>query len=188
MEAISGFIKKVIPVLLFMPIYSGYSQTSGNVNLPFTIPQVALIDIEPSASSSISFALTVDNESGQPINATGATNNSLWINYSSTFPTGSPNRKVTVQVSSGTIPSGIDITLTPDSYSGTGQGTFGTSAGAVVLSATPKTLISGIGRCYTGNGNTNGHRLNYALSISNYQSLYYNQSATLLIAFTLTDM
>jgi hypothetical protein len=188
MDAIIMNIKKLILVLLFMPIHWVYCQTTGNINLAFAIPQVALVDIEPSASSSISFALTVNNESGQPISATGATNNSLWINYSSTFPTGGLNRKVTVQVSSGTIPSGIDITLTPDSYSGTGQGTFGTSAGAVVLSATPKTLISGIGRCYTGNGNTNGHRLNYALSISSYQSLYYNQSTTLQIAFTLTDM
>jgi hypothetical protein len=189
MATISNFKKKIFLVILMMPVCNAFCQTVDDVSLSFTIPELSLIDIEPSAQTSLTFNLTANTEAGLPISATGATNNSLWLNYSSSIPTGRPNKKVTVQVSSGTIPSGISISLLASAYSGTGgAGTFGTPTGTIALSTTAQTLISGIGRCYTGNGQSNGHQLTYTIGISDYKSLYYIQSAILLIAFTITDM
>lgn len=164
-----------------------HSQTVANRTVSFTLPEVVLLDVEPSGSSSISLILTVDPESGQPVSVTSATNTSLWINYSSCIPTGGNSRTITAQVSSGTIPSGINIVLSASAYSGTGAGTFGTSSGSVNLSGSPQVIVSGIGGCYTGNGINNGHRLNYSVNVSSYQNLQHNQSNTLQIAFTLTD-
>jgi hypothetical protein len=188
MRAIFKYIGKKFLILLFIPAIGAYGQTQGTESIGFTIPQIALVDVEPSGSSSITFTLTIDPESGLPVSASDAINNNLWINYSSCFPTGGNNRRVTVQVASGAIPPGVTLTLLASAFSGSGSGTRGTSAGSVNLTGTPETIISGIGRCYTGDGQNNGHRLNYSLSISDYSALKFNQSATIQIAFTLTDM
>lgn len=177
----------MLVVLIVLPVITRGQNSEGSSSLAFTIPEIALLDIEPSGISNITLSLTTDTESGLPVTAAGAVNSDLWINYTSCLATGSNNRSVTVQIASGTVPNGVTLTLQPSAYSGSGQGSTGTPTGPVTLSATPQVLINAIGRCYTGNGPSNGHRLNYSLSISDYSALRYDASSTIQIAFTLTD-
>ncbi|MBN1821845.1 MAG: hypothetical protein JXR31_14720 [Prolixibacteraceae bacterium] len=177
-----------IPALFLLASVNVNGQDDeDDCSLAFSIPEIALLDIEPTGMSNISLTLTTNPESGLPVATSGATNDDLWINYTSCLATGSSNRSVSVHIASGSVPGGLRLRLTSSSYSGSGQGSFGTPAGTINLSATPQTIISGIGRCYTGNGQNNGHKLNYSLSISNYNLLKYNNSTTIQIAFTLTD-
>jgi len=177
----------IIILLWVIPGYINGQSEEESCSLAFSLPEIALIDIEPAGISNISLTLTTNPESGLPVTASGAVNDDLWINYTSSLATGSNNRSVTVQISSGAIPSGVAVTLQPSAFSGSGSGITGTPVGPVSLSSTSQTLISGIGRCFTGNGMNNGHRLNYSLEITNYNSLRFNESSTIQIAFTLTD-
>jgi hypothetical protein len=174
-------------LILLFSFSNIFGQTVANRTVSFTLPEVVLLDIEPGGSSSISLTLTVNPESGLPVSVTSATNSTLWINYSSCIPVGGNNRTITANVSSGTIPSGINIVLSAAAYSGIGEGTFGTSSGSINLSGTPQVIVSGIGGCYTGDGINNGHLLNYSVNVSSFQNLQHNQSTTLQVAFTLTD-
>lgn len=174
--------------LIILPIWVSGQADEDNCSLAFSIPEVALLDIEPSGLSNITLTLTTNPESGLPVSATGALNENLWINYTSCIATNGNNRSVTAHVSSGTIPSGVTLSLFSDAYAGTGgQGNFGTPAGTISLSSTPKTLISNIGRCYTGDGQNKGHKLHYSLGISDFQALRHNQSSTIQIVFTLSE-
>ena len=178
----------IILILFFITSQEVWAQNDeDDCSLSFTIPEIALLDIEPSGLSNISLTLTADSESGLPISASGAINDDLWINYTSCLATGSNSRSVSVHIASGSIPNGVSLILSPSAYSGSGQGTFGSPSRNIILSNTPQTLISGIGRCYTGDGQNNGHKLSYSLNISDYNSLNYNNSTTIQIAFTLTD-
>lgn len=178
----------VLGISCFMFFIRSYAQDDeGGCSLSFTIPEIALIDIEPSGLSNIYLTLEAGSESGQPITAKGSINDDLWINYTSCLASGGSSRSVSVQVASGTIPEGVQLILSPSGYSGNGQGTHGSPVGEIILSQTPQTLISGIGRCFTGDGQNNGHKLNYTIRISDYNLLNIDESSNIQIAFTLTD-
>lgn len=175
----------VLLSLLVLP--AGAQVATDNHSVGLTIPEIALLDVEPNTST-ISLALTPPTEAGLPLTAsTAATNNSKWLNYTSALAPSSTNRTVTVQVTSGTVPSGINLLLQAGSYSGSGAGTTGTSVGQIALNNTAQNLITGIGGCYTGDGSSTGHRLTYTLAISNYAQLNFSQSTNLQITFTISD-
>lgn len=155
------------------------------------IPEVALLDIEPAASTSITLAPTAPTEEGDPVDFSGATNNSLWLNYSSIIgSTTEATRKVTVKMS-GTLPGGVDLKVLAGSYSGSGDGTFGTPAGsAVTLSTSDADLITGIGSCYTGDGANSGNQLTYTLELKadSYEDLDFDETASnITVTYTLTN-
>ena len=158
---------------------------SGNT-ATVTIPSVALVDIEPS-SGSISLVLTQPTEAGQTMTNSSATNNSKWINYSSSNST-AVTRKITVQITSGSVPSGLVIDLTASSYSGSGVGgTFGSPGSTIQINTSAQNLITGISSCHTGDGTSNGHQLTYTMRITNYANVKTVTSGTLLVNYTLMD-
>ncbi|WP_028663673.1 hypothetical protein [Runella zeae] len=159
--------------------------------IQITIPEVALLDIEPSGSKNISLAFTAPTEAGNPITAPTA-NNSLWLNYSSIVAsTGETSRTVSVQITSGTVPSGADLTLQAAAPSGSnGGGTIANSASSTLtLSGSSQTLLTGIGSGYTGNGANNGHQLTYNLALASgaYSDLKYDASTTVTVTYTISD-
>jgi hypothetical protein len=184
------FLRKITALMLFgfmFFITSNAQDDEGECSLSFTIPEIALIDIEPSGLSNVYLTLEAGSETGQPVTVKGSIHDELWINYTSCLTSGGSSRSVSVQVASGTIPDGVQLILSPSGFSGSGKGTHGIPVGEVILSQTPQTLISGIGRCFTGDGQKNGHKLSYSLRISDYQSLNIEESSNIQIAFTLTD-
>src|SRR5690606_35279125 len=104
---------------------------------------------------------------------TGAVNNKLWLNYSSIVENNN-SRKITAEANDN-FPEGITLTVTAANAHPSGKGTLGTGTGnsEVILDGNAKTIVSGIGSCYTGDGEGRGCNLTYKLSMNNgnYASL-----------------
>ena len=161
-------------------------------SLTIGIPQVALLDIESTATSNgISLNAAAPTEAGEKVTF-NQTNNNLWLNYSSIVGNES-SRSVTVQITDGDVPEGINLTVLANKYVGEGEGSMGTASEESIILNDKKaeTIIRGIGSAYTGNGATNGHNLTYKIAQSDdkdaYQNLNFDQSTTLTITYTLTD-
>lgn len=152
-----------------------------------TIPEIALLDIEPGIAP-FTLSLDIPAEAGEPAGTSaGGTNNSKWLNYSSAIAAGGTRRDISVQVTSGTVPSGLQILVLAAPATASGAGTFGTSAGPTPIGPVATNLITGIGGCYTGDGPSSGHQLTYSLSITDYGQLDFDESAVLEITFTISD-
>ena len=159
--------------------------------LKIGVPQVALLDIESTATSNgISLTATAPTEAGEKVEF-NQENNSLWLNYSSIV--GDKNsRSITVQITDGDVPEGINLTVLANKYEGDGKGTMGEASEKSIVLNDKKdvTIIKGIGSAYTGNGSKSGHNLIYKIEQSDdnaYQNLNFDQSTTLTITYTLTD-
>lgn len=184
------FLVKYISIIVVLwsfwaPVFGQVSTSSSSVSL--TIPAIALLDIEPNVAP-ITLTFAAPTQAGLPLTVSSASSNSTkWLNYSSAINAGGTTRTISAQVTSGTIPAGVSLRVQAGTYTGTGAGTLGTPAGLVTLGPTAQTVVSGIGRCYTGNGGNRGHLLTYSMIISNYDLLNFSQSTNLQITYTISD-
>lgn len=156
-----------------------------------SVPEVALVDIEPAATKNITLGFTAPTEAGNPITPNTA-NSTLWLNYSSIKSVADPTRNVSVKVNA--IIPGIDIHVTAAAATGAGGGTLGTPAAQLTLSSTDQTIISGIGSAFTGNGANNGHNLTYALAagsgsggVAVYADLQATATTVATVTYTISD-
>ena len=169
------------------------AQTDSNTDahdVQIIVPEVALVDVEP-ANSTITLSPEAPTEAGEFLDFSNATDNSLWLNYSSIVGSKSdPSRKVTVAISNETVPSGMDLYVSA-AKANSGKGKIGAPLGRVKLENTATDLISGIGSCYTENGENFGHQLTYSLQLSDddnaVASIDFDEATTLTITYTLTD-
>ncbi|UOU99651.1 hypothetical protein MUU74_06775 [Chryseobacterium daecheongense] len=177
--------------LAFATQLNAQDSNTDNHTIGITIPEVALVDIEPAASKNITMGFTAPTEAGLPITLTG-TNNTLWMNYSSIKSVTDATRTVSVKLDA-VIP-GVDIKVTAAAATGSGAGTLGTPSAQLILSAADQTIISGIGSAYTGDGANNGHNLTYALSpgsgsgsVAAYEDLEATTTAVATVTYTISD-
>lgn len=167
------------------------SNTSTH-DITVSVPEVALVDIEPAANKNLTMSFTAPTEAGLPIIPT-STNNTLWLNYSSIKSIADVTRAISVKLD--TPIAGVDIKVTAAAATGAGGGTLGTPASQLTLSATNQTIISGIGSAYTGDGVSNGHNLSYSVvagtgtgGSANYGDLSATAvPATALVTYTISD-
>lgn len=159
------------------------AQYSGYHNICLRIPELALIDIEPNTNP-ISLSIVAPREAGEP--ASSSTDATKWLNCSSSLRSGAASRSILAQLQNSP-PSGLSLMLEASNYSGNGAGAMGSSTGAISLTIAPQTIISGIGRGFTGNGANNGYQLNFSLSINNYQLLDANDTRSVTVIYTITD-
>lgn len=188
-------LKLTVAMSLFAAAISGnlsaQDSNTDNHTITISVPDVALVDIEPAATKNITLGFTAPTEAGNPI-VPSAANNTLWLNYSTIKSDTKPSRSVTVKLNA--IIPGIDVHVTAASATGAGGGAVGTAAGILTLSAADQTIISGIGSAYTGNGANNGHNLTYALvagsgpgGVANYSDLMAKASTIATVTYTLVD-
>ena len=160
---------------------------TDNHTIGITIPSVALVDIEPSASKNITMNFTAPTEAGLPIEAP-APNNTLWLNYSSIKDASNPTRTISVKLNA--LVAGVDIKVTAAVAAGSGDGTLGTPSASLVLTATDQPIITGIGSAYTGNGANNGHNLTYELEVGSATASYADLEASTTsatVVYTISD-
>jgi hypothetical protein len=187
-----NFLKILVSIVLIGGIAVTTNAQVDNIDahdITIQIPEVALLDIEPNGST-ITIGPAAPTEEGDPIDFTNATNNTLWMNYSSIIgSTTEPSRDVTVAITTGTLPGGMELKVLAAADAGGGAGTVGTPTAEVTLSTTTQNIVTGVGSCYTGTGTTNGHQLTYTLSLSagNYADLDFDDATTLTVTYTLTD-
>lgn len=162
-----------------------------NHTVTISVPEVALVDIEPAATKNITLGFTAPTEAGNPVIPNTA-NSTLWLNYSSIKSVADPTRNVSVSVNA--IIPGIDIHVTAAAATGSGGGLLGTPAAQLTLSATDQIIISEIGSAYTGNGANNGHNLTYALAagsgpggVAVYADLQATATTVATVTYTISD-
>jgi len=162
-------------------------------NVTIGIPNVALLDIESTTNiNEITLGAEETEEAGNALNF-GQEDSSLWINYSS-IVSGDVEREVTVKITEGNVPDGLDLTVTA-AAAVNGKGTTGladVTTSFTLNGGAAHTIINGIGSAYTGDGAGNGHNLTYKISQSagadSYSALRSDQSKTLTILYTLSDI
>jgi hypothetical protein len=162
---------------------------TDNHTVTVTVPEVALLDLEGTPKN-FTLLFVAPTEAGEPVTAP-ANNTTLWLNYSSIVAAaGETSRTVSVQITTGTVPSGATLTVTPQAPTG-GAGTLGTQSGALTLSGTAQNIVTAIGSCYTGTGVNFGHNLHYGLAVTSagtYGDLKHDASTTLTVTYTLSDI
>ncbi|HAQ37068.1 MAG TPA: hypothetical protein DCX89_09095 [Saprospirales bacterium] len=164
---------------------TGYGTGQHGISVQF--PSIVLLDIEP-GDHTVNLEISAPTEAGNPVTIGSlAADNTLWMNYTSALSSSASSRSVTVQLMSGSVPSGLRLRVQANTYSGTGAGTFGTPGGTINISGTAQNLLTGIRGAYTGNGVNTGHRLTYSLQIQNYGQLAGIQTGDLTIAYTITQ-
>lgn len=157
------------------------------VNVRFSLPAVALLDVEPGTGSTLNFVLSPSAVSGTLPEMEETSGRTLWLNYSSALERNGSTRSIVAQVAGGSLPGGFSIVVETSAYQGDGRGTFGQPAGKVVLSDQPLTILSGVGNGYTGDGVGNGHMLTFTVEIDNYAELSATGEASFTILYTLSD-
>ena len=172
--------------LTFCNSGSLFAQDTDDHLVQITIPEVALLDIEPNTLPII-LKMGVPSEAGLPMAVAAGSNNSKWINYTCGIAPSGGDRIVTVQVTSGVFPVGVALTVQASVATSGGGGTKGVPMGLVTLDGTAKTLISGIGSCFTGDGSGSGHQLTYTLDIQDYSLLNFTTGQNLEITYTISD-
>ncbi|MBU2651924.1 MAG: hypothetical protein KKA81_13425 [Bacteroidetes bacterium] len=183
---IPGLMMTLFTLALCFPA-SIMAQQQGYGDISFGIPSIAMLDLEPTALSNIVLVVMAPTEAGLPVSTQSASNSQLWLNYSSSLPTGGLSRSIMVQITAGTLPQGLELNLNTAPFAGSGSGTFGSTSGEIAVNYSPQRIISGIGRCFTGNGQNNGHNLTYSLSVIDFSKLDLESSTAIQITYTITD-
>ncbi len=185
--------KVLFTVAVAVVSFNTYAQDDNTEahNVVIGIPEVAILDLESAAGTTITLGPTAPTEAGLAV-AFPSQNNSIWLNYSSIVgSTTEPSRNVTVQITSGTVPSGTTLEVVASADAGSGDGAVGAPAAAVTLSNAAQNIITGIGSAYTGDGVSKGHNLAYTLDLASgagsYALLDFDDSNTLEITYTLSD-
>lgn len=160
----------ICALIFIIPHISAQTNESGNKqshNIAIAIPDVALIGIAgPEGSgSTINLTPNISNlEAGEAVDFSTASDNSLWLNYTSIVENkgNGKERKITVEIDQK-LPNGLDILLEVAPTS-TGNGETGIATQEkIILKKGPQTVVENIGSCYTENGEGKGHRLTYSL-------------------------
>ena len=158
--------------------------------IAIAIPEVAILDLE--GTTTVSLSVVAPTEAGSPVDFSGATNSAVWVNYSSIVGTTETARTVAAKISANTVPGGMLLKVTAGADAGSGDGTMGTSAGQITLTATDQTIISGIGSSYTADGSSNGHNLTYSLELDptagSYAQIDFDEDVTLTITYTISNI
>lgn len=175
---------------LFLTLFpiAGFGQwENGQVSVFFTLPEVALVDIEPGGDNRVQFTILPGTESGNAPTVENSTVSSLWLNYSSALPVHQNSRSITAEVSQGAVPQGVKLFLEASEFSGGGGGLPGQTAGRIELTNQPRPIITGIGNCFTGDGVMSGHQLSFTIEISDYTQLETTGETNFVVLYTLTD-
>ncbi|EKD30646.1 MAG: hypothetical protein ACD_77C00500G0002 [uncultured bacterium] len=110
--------------------------------------------------------------------------NTQWINYSLFVSPSEPLSSISVELSSGNIPKGMELYIQAGYNTGSGRGKLGRPTGKIRVDNVPKVLISDIGTSFTGNGKHQGHRLILSMVITDF-SLLQPGDYTIYILYTL---
>lgn len=162
----------LITILMLLSVFSqhaiSYAQEAGE-EITLSVNDYSLIETNY-APVSLNFA---SPQPGNPV--VTVSNSDLYVKLSSIVP-GGTHRKMTVQMTSGTVPDGTVLScISAECTTTNSGGKLGVPVTTpVVLSAVDQDLIYQIGTCYTGTGNDDGYQITFTWrpdALSNYHLL-----------------
>ena len=165
---------------------NGWAQNTSDHDVQFSIDEAAMVRVVDGSggpSNTLSFHLQAPTIAGQPFPIIPSQN--LYLQYTS-VKGASPDdvRQVDVEVVGGTMPSGVQMTITP-SLSGTGSVGNATPL-SFSGSSTTGTLITDIQSAYTGDGAGDGALLTYSLNYAT-QNLDAASSGVITLRYTISN-
>jgi hypothetical protein len=178
-----------LPIFLGLPMalsLSAWGQTNANHDVDFTIDEAAmirLVDGSAGPATVMNFHVQAPAIPGQGFPSVASQNS--YLQFTSVKGASPDNvRQVDVDLIGGALPSGIQLTISPNLN---GTGVLGVAA-PITLSATngSGTLISGIQSAYTGDGAGEGVILNYALNFAT-QNLDAASSGLITLRYTISN-
>lgn len=171
------FIKSIVFILIQTACFG---QSTSTVTISLTLPDIASIALSDNSAVNLTGTSSL---AGNPISFT--TNTTKWIYFTSAVVSTGATRTITAQITSGSIPSGMNLKLTTKPVSGTGLGSRGTNVSSSInLSSSPQTIISLIGGGYTGQGSSDGYNLKFELDIIDFSKIRA-ENTSLTITFTI---
>jgi len=177
----------VILGLLFISGKAFPQWEEGEINVSFSLPPVALVDIEPDVNNSIHFTILPAAESGASPQVKQITDQTLWLNYSSALANPQNTRSIVAEIAGGGLPEGVSLNVEASGHKGMGDGEFGQPAGKVVLGNQPMAIITNVGNCFTGDGEGNGHQLTFSIEVADYSKISAADETSFTILYTLSD-
>jgi hypothetical protein len=175
------------------PTNEGENTASHNIGI--TIPDLAIIAVYGPSGQGTTISLTPQTENleaGEAVDFTTATDNSLWLNYTSIASSkgnsgNMSTRRIKAELDEN-LPNGLDLIL-EISQASSGSGDIGkATTGKVSLNKGTTWVIDDIGSCYTETGDGKGHQLTYSLDIKDnqYQKLVA-ESFSVQVTYTISD-
>ncbi len=180
-----------IAVLTFVGtnLVSAQQTEKSNHNVTINVPRVALLDV---VGGDITLAPAAPTEAGAALDfdVDGTKSSVTYLNYSSILYK-TTARTISVELDK-LVPAGLKLLVQAGAASADGRGAKGAVSGAqVLLDNTAKTIVTGVGSCYTGIGNK-GHQMSYELALAdetdaNYTSLNELNNTTVKVTYTIVD-
>jgi len=173
--------------ILVFGVSPAFSQNeSGSINVRFSIPEVAVISVEPNYNN-IEFSVSASADPGGEPVVEQVSGESVWINYSSAIRKNGNKRSINAQLTDNSLPDGISFYIEASAASLFGSVNQGISTGKVKITKEPRPIISGIGSCFTGDGVYMGHELRYFVEITDFKKIESKADQVFTVMYTITD-
>jgi len=190
MKKLSIILSSILVFGVTISAMAENNQSTAKHDIKVGIPSYSLVGV--SSASSITLEPGLPSLAGEGLNfsASSASDESVWLNYSSIL-SGKSSNSISVSMTGDNLPSGVTIELVASEDAGKGQGDTGNAKQTkITLNGNDQDIITGIGNCYTGTGSGSGHQLTYSLKMSdekaNYDKLTSGDFET-TVTYTITD-
>lgn len=158
----------VIGVIALVGAWSGTGLADGSNEaeneVTITVDEVAELDVEGTVAT---FEVGSDDDAGKPFKVNPTNEAANYLHYTSIVAS-DETRKITVKQTE-TLPAGVTLKVMPTAAGGNKQGDVGSVVeSAITLNDAGETaadVVTGIGSCYTGNAESDGVKLAYALTV-----------------------
>ena len=177
-KLLSATFMAVILVLVTIGLAAWAVTDTATQTFNVDVNSIAVIDV---TAPPVDLAITAPLTGGaDPVSASDST---TYAQYTSTVS--SKTRKITAEISAGSLPGGTTLNLEATGIPGANEGTY--VGGGVDLIGV-KDIITGIGSCATGTLDTDGAQLTYTLSITDgiVTDLVADEGNPITVTLTLT--
>lgn len=163
---------------------------TGNTTISLGYAPITIMDLAFPVTSDIDLTIAAPEFAGAPLGASSLlfTKSDIWLNYSCANPVVA-SRHIEVHLTNGSIPDGFELRMDIAAPVG-GGGTLGIqNLSTLVLSSSPQTIVSGIGTCFTGDGEGSGHNLTFTFHYLTglFQDIESQTVNDIIITYTLVD-
>ncbi len=178
------YISLIFILMGAIPLFA--QNQDGSVNVRFSVPEIAVLDVEPEHNN-IEFSVVASVSPGGEPEVKQLSGESIWLNYSSAIRGNGNTRSINAQLAGNSIPDGISFFIEASAPSALGSVNQGTSAGRVEISEEPRPIVTGIGSCFTGDGVNMGHELTYSVEITDFEKVKSESNQVFTVVYTITD-
>ncbi len=186
---------KLAIILFFSSVFAGSAMAGSDDTdndkkedfhiLNIGIPTHAMVSIAGSNGTTVDFSAEAPEIAGNSVTFKQTSNSQLYLNYSSIVTSGKTN---TIAAKVSGLVDGLNINLNVGTNAiGEAKGATGTGQ-SQTLGTQGKTVVSGIGSCYTGSGSGKGHKLEYSIEVN--QADYSKIAAKnndITVTYTITE-